>query len=523
MPFVLIQAGTDLQFLNVNGDITTLTLPTGVTISDQMPPRWEVMTRQIVMVNSPSVPLAIDGGGNVRPLAPTGPSTAPTVSAASGGTLSGTYTGIRYTFITKNASGEVISESALSPAAGTVTVSNQRILVSGLELSTSGATGRRLYRPATDGAALFKWIDLDNNTSTSISDDTPDAALSIIAAPTLGSPPNMYLVKEWRNRLWGVAKDDRDTLRYAQVDAFWAWPSTNGIKIPIVGSDELGIRALMPRKEFLGIGKRDSVWYISGTTPTDFRVVKLSGSVGVESQESVVTFSDTVWWLWKDGVYQWNAEGVVNITEDKVKSWFTTDTYFNRDLFDEAFAVFDTRRMKYKLYLASAGSTEIDTWIEYDTQTKSWWGPHSSTALTPTSAFTIFDSADKNLIVTGSEAGYVWKETTAATDHLADGIEVDFTTKWMTDNGDPNGEKHFGQLTVMGKPQTAGQMAITPYTGYTNAPAQAPLFYDMTKGREVLDRLGHGMFVKLRFTHSTYNEPIQIHGLEIPYNNFGVR
>jgi hypothetical protein len=477
----------------------------------------------VILVNTPSKPLTIDGEGTVRPLSPAAPVLAPTVAIGAVGSLSGTYTGIRYTYIVKDAAGNLISESGMSPASGSVTLTSDKLAVSNIGISPeSEVTGRRFYRGTTNGTTLFKWFDLDGNTLTSFEDDLADAALPTISAPTLGSAPKLTHVKEWRNRLWGTSEDTPDSLRYAEPDAWWAWPNTNELKVPILGDSSRGVIGLMPRREALGLGKRDVIWQVTGSTPTDFRLVKLAESVGVESQESMAIYRDTIWWLWKDGVYQWNSEGIKNISDGKVRSWFQSDDYFNQDKFDDAFAIFDPTKLKYRLFLASAGSTTIDRWIEYDIETKTWWGPHKTGAFSPTCSFLLFDSADRVVPVMGSSDLYVWEPRTEATDHLATGIDFEVVTKWH-DGTAPDMEKHWGSPSFLGKVQEAGTLSVTPYAGYLNAEAQTPMFYDMTQGREVLDRIGRGMVMKLKLNHSTYNEPVEIYGVEVPYNVFGTR
>lgn len=135
MPYAIIQAGDDLQFLNTAGELSPVNLPAGVTLATDKPPRWVVMNRYIILCNTPNRVLTIDGAGSIRLLAPAAPTTAPTLTAASGGSLTGTYDGIRYSFIVKDADGEVIGESGFSPAAPSISVTNQFIYIAGIEIS----------------------------------------------------------------------------------------------------------------------------------------------------------------------------------------------------------------------------------------------------------------------------------------------------------------------------------------------------------------------------------------------------
>src|SRR5690606_21200060 len=109
-----------------------------------------------------------------------------------------------------------------------------------------------------------------------------------------------------------------------------------------------------------------------------------------------------------------------------------------------------------------------------------------------------------------------------AYDHLADGIETELITKFY-DGEAPSLEKHWGQLDILGKPQEAGQIEVYPTVGYPGDAEQPVMLYDMTRGRHTLDRLGRGMFMRLRLRHTTWNEPVQLYGMEVPFNVFGKR
>jgi hypothetical protein len=522
MSFSVIQSGATLQFIDSNGALTDLTLPSGVTLRSDTFPRWQIYGNFVILVNTPSTPLAIDSTGLVREFVPKAPRTAPILSAGSSATLSGTYSGVKYTFIVKDAAGTLVAESDMSPGSNSVTIASKNLKASSIDTSDETISGRRLYRPTTDGAVLFPWLDLEGNTITEVQDDLADAGLQLLAAPTLGNPPRLTLIKEWRDLLWGVGDTDIDTLRFSQPDAFWSWPTSNAIPVSGKGRDAFGVRSLVPRREALAVGRRDQIWQVTGESSDDFRLVKLSENTGVESNESVVIYRDTAFWLWKDGVYQWDGEGIRNISDDNVGSWFNTNSYFNADMFAFSFAVFDPTRLKYRLFLAEAESTTIDRWVEYDLQSKTWWGPHKTAAFSPTSAFIHADVEDKTSAVFGSSSAFVWQEQDVATDNVSTGIAIDVDTKFY-DAGLADVEKYWGELSMLGKVQSAGTLTITPKVGYLNATVQASISYDMTKGRQRLRRLGVGKLMQLNIQHSTANEPVELYGFQLPLNVVGRR
>ncbi len=522
MSFTVIQAGSSLQLMDNDGALTTLTLPTGVTLRTDVLPRWELYGNYAILVNTPSpFPLTIDGRGTVRPLNPPPPTSAPVISDGSAGSLSGTYT-VKYTFIIKDAAGTLIAESDFSPTSNSHTIVSKNLKVASLETSPYQISARRIYRTTTNGTTYFPWLDVEGNTITEVQDDLADAGLSLVAAPTLGNPPRLVLLKEWRNLLWGVGDNAPDELLFSDAGAFFTFPADNALTVSGTGRDPFGIRCLMPRKEALGIGRRDQIWTVVGETSDDFRLIKLSENTGIESGDSVATYRDTVWWLWKDGVYQWDNDGIRNICEGKTKNWFTTDDYFNRDMFPFAFGVFDPINLKYRVYLAATGSTELDRWVEYDVGTQTWWGPHKTGEFDPTSAFIISDASDKIQAVVGSSNGYVWNDQTTATDGTSTGIAFDVQTRFF-DAKASDMEKYWGELSVLGKVQAGGTLTITPKVGYLDASAQTAISHSMSLGRQRLRRLGVGKLAQLGFTHSTAGEPVELYGIEIPNHIVGRR
>ncbi len=108
---------------------------------------------------------------------------------------------------------------------------------------------------------------------------------------------------------------DIDHVRYTEAGLIYAWPEDNLLPIPLVGGDEFGVVALVPRREALGAGRRNMLVQITGSgaengDDIDLDIVILSKELGVESQESVRVFRDQAYFLWKDGVYRWGSDGI---------------------------------------------------------------------------------------------------------------------------------------------------------------------------------------------------------------------
>lgn len=524
MAFSLIQSGTDLQRVSEAGVISApLALPTGVVLRNDIPPRMVVFGRYVIVVNTPSQPLIVDAAGIVRLLCPQPPRLAPILSNAAGGTLTGTYSGVQYTFITTDGSNRLITESDFSPPSNSQAVAGEFLKASGLDVSPDQITGRRLYRPTTDGAVNFQWLDLNGNTLTTVQDDLSDAGLSLVSAPILGTPPDLTLIAEFRDRLWGVGRLDIDDLRHTEVGLMYAWPADNVFPVPSVGSDKLGVRALIPRRESLGIARQNQFLMLTGSDDTNFALARLSENLGVSSQETVSVYRDVAFFLWEDGVYMWSDNGIDCLSDGKVRSWFATDDTFNRSMFQYAFGAVDPIRFKYRLFLYVAGSTTELNWVEYDLIEKTWWGPHKTTAFTPTSIFTLLDG---NLVprpTFGSTDGNLFREQDTRTDGSLSPIEFDVVTKRYALD-EPDLDKYWGELSVVGKAQDLGTTNINLSVGELNAGVTNTLEWDMTKPRQRLSRVGVGKHVEVEFTEAEIDQDVQLYGFEIdPVNLVGRR
>lgn len=521
MALSVIQTGTSLQLMDEDGGLTPLTLPTGVTLTTTVKPRWSVYNKNVVLVNTPSQPLAIDSSGTVRILSPKPPRLAPILSGVSGGSLTGAFR-VKETFVTLDEFGNILSESDYSPQSTKVAIAGQALKVSNADISPDQITLRRFYRTTDQGAVFFQWVDLDGNVLTTIQDDLPDAGLSVFSAPVLGTPPRLTTVAEFRGRLFGSGDTDIDNLRYTEAGIQYAWPIDNVILVAGFGSDQFGITALAARRDALVVGRRNRLVQIVGTgaetgTNTDFDPVNISSEVGIESQETAKVFRDVCYFLWKDGVYSLGPEGITCVSDGSamggnVRSWFATDDFFNRDRYPFAFAHIDITRATYRLFLCSAGSDTIDRWVEYNIDQKTWFGPHKTGLFTPVSAFTRSTGADTSIPLIGGPAS-VFQEQTTRTDGFAVPIEFDTVGK-RHDADVPDQDKYFGELSLLLTP-TTGTIQIKSRTGELNATRTITQTRPMTKPRTRLGRLGKGKHSQLELVNNHAGQDVVVQGYEI--------
>lgn len=526
----LVQSGEELFVVTEDGGSMELTLPSTITLTDARIPRFEVSGVHAVMANTPTQPIIVDDNGIVMPLSPTAPTAAPTVAVGAAGALTGTY-GVKYTFAIRNLDEVIIAESGFS-ASASVALTADKLAVSVIQVMSGLVTAdiedryeivRRLYRTTAGGSVYFLWHTIEDNTTTTYSGDESDASLGAIAADSLGTAPYLSHIASFRERLFGVDdSSNREKLLYSESGLRWAWPDDNFFTAPQVkGDSQSGITALIPRREALGIAKSNMLIQLTGTSDDDFRLVTLSTTIGATNQESVAIYRDQVYFLGQDGVYRWGDGGIDCVSDGKVRSWFTTDDYFDRTRFDEAFAIIDVLDKSYKLYLVTAGGETVDTWVELDLETGTWWGPHRTDAYTLTSGLTL--SSHSPLAGEGTLDGYIVVDTETRSDDEDTAIEVEAITAPLVSSNPPV-TTYWGELTTEIEPQAAGTLAVYPSVGELSEAEEAVFSHDLTTASVRLGRLGYGRFVKLRFYHNTIAQIVQLLGFELsPVNAVGRR
>ena len=536
MPYYIVVGGNTLYRMNTAGTATALTLPTDVTIDTARRPRMAVLGKNVILTNATSRSVFVDpNGATVRLAQLKAPTSAPVLTSAETGLLTGTFR-VKYTHIIKDTeTGALLVESPFSPISASSGAITSKLLKAAVETSPDpGVTHRRLYRTATGpGATYYPWIDVEGNTITTVSDDLLDASLSLVAAPTeLGAVAGaafltyMTLLVEWKGRLWGVGNVDVDKLRYTGTDLLYAWKTSYEIVIPPVGNDSFGITGLIPRRDELGVCRRNLMWSIRGDTPTTFERKKVHDGKGCVAPESVVVIEDIGYFLGADGVYTWGPDGVNCISNGKVRKWFTTTTYFNRARFENAFARYNAKYHGYELYLSNTGDTTWNRWVFYDIERGRWWGPHlTGAAFTATSALGNFIDAD-NLIVPiiGATDDKIYTGNNATLLDASTAISVSATSARHSE-GTPDIKKLFGGPSIIFAEQAAaGNLSVACKVGAVDEGTTRTLTVDQTKpGRERFSPLGEGEHCQLVFTESTGSQACQLLGYEIPVHELGRR
>ncbi len=538
MAFLLAQGGTSLYKVDLSsGTLTTLTLPTGVTLDANRKPKFAILNQWVVMTNSPTRNLAIDPEGTVRVLVPTAPTAPPTLAGGSGTGLTGAYQG-QYSFIVTNSDGELLMESPLSPKSQSVTLVNKDMAWTDVEVSGDTVSARRCYRTLTAGSTFYQLLDHDGNTSTAFLNNTSDASLTLlpVSSDILVSPPGTVPgirfknIIEWKSRLWAIpdSPDLLDTVYVSETNKIYAWPNTL-IAHP-TGQDSLGLVGFAPRRNQLGLLKRNGLWLVAGASSTTGIAMDnvaisqvTSNKAGCVSADTIVVINDRVYWLGVDGVYEWGDAGVNSITDDAVAPWFKSDTYFNRSRFGSSFAKYNELRNQVEFHVAALGSSVEDRWVSFNLTNRKWYGPHKTAKFTPSHAAHVRDANVLPVTLVGGTDGVIYAANAAAY-HDGTITAIDMDCYGPFHSGDePDIEHCFGQLAVLSRVEAAGTLTVTPTVGRLNSSAQASIAFDLTKGRELGRRLGDGPLCQLRIRQADVDQGASIYGYEFPFFENGRR
>lgn len=538
MSVVLAQGGTNLYTVDcTSGAVTQLTLPAGVTLSTTRKPRFAMLNQWGVMVNSPSQNLSIDPSGVVAPLVPRAPLQPPVVSTTGSASLDGDYQ-YKVTFIITNSNGDLLTESPMSPASQVTSIVGAAGALTNIPTSLDTISARRIYRTLAGGSAYFIIGDLDGNTATTWIDSAEDSTVTLLPAAPAGliSPPgtlpgmHFKIITEWKSRLWAVADGPNyvDTVYFTNTNQVYTWP--NSLVAFPTGRDSQGVVAFAPRKNALGLLKRNGVWAIMGTaSTTGISTTNISVSqiafdkAGCIAPDSVVVINDVAYWLGRDGVYMWDDNGVQNITNDQVAAWFKTDTYFNRSRFPNAFAKYNELRDTYDLHLDPVGTSTEGEWVSFYRRGGAWYGPHTTAQLTPSHAGVGLDNNGLPVAMIGGTDGVLYTMNNAThTDGTSAAIDFEVISPLFPGDA-PDIQHYFDMPSSHTRIETGGTLTLTPYLGGTSPVAQAPISIDLTQGRQRLPRIGTGLLVQFKWSQDTVGQGCAIYGLEQPFFEVGRR
>ncbi|MEM4217065.1 MAG: hypothetical protein QXZ09_03495 [Candidatus Methanomethylicaceae archaeon] len=325
-------------------------------------------TRDLLFIaNGVNRPVKWDGT-NVTLMGLDAPTTAPTASAGGSGNLNGTYSW-KVTFVSAT------MESNGSPVSNQLTVSNQSVNLSNIPISPDPQVAkRRIYRTLA-GGTVFKFVgEINDNTTTTFTDNIPDSGLGPDIPFDKDPPPRGRIMEVFKNRLWmaGVPGYPR-RLFFSEYFEPEAWPPSYYVDMQIPQGDEItGLKVL---GEVLVVYSRNVPLIVIGESPFDFVVKRTFANFGAESNRSIVQVENTHIFLSRFGVYAFDG-AVTRLLSDDILPTFRNTT--DPSTLKNAAATYYDKRKQYRLSLyskdlASSGDAKTNNseWI-LDLRTSSW-------------------------------------------------------------------------------------------------------------------------------------------------------
>jgi len=411
---LLAFCGTGI-YVSTDGGATFSLLKTGLTANQ----KWSCYTYadNVIMVNGVDANQIYDFT-SVRDMGLTDPTTAPTLATGAAGNLTGDY----YYWVSFVYSG---SESNVGPKSAVVQPSAQAVNLTDIPLGGTGCTQRKLYRTKAGGTVGYELHTVNDNTTTTYTDDDVDDLLSWKTAPTNNTPPpTSKFIIEKDERILYILPDSSD-FYYSEL---YKPELSKGTSYRTVGADDGGIlmgAAIYEGDMFFYKAKKitddDGTYYVghktyqlSGTDPdpeTGNWVIKIANNaVGGIAYDTIDYSVAEVLCLDDDGLY--------SLQRNRLLSTIVVDTLSLSNKIEPDFDKFNKyylhnssgRVFNHKYYLAVPGegrtaNSEIHVLDFRATQTKTGWLPAWSKIRGFTAnCFAIF----RNKLVYGGNDGHVY-------------------------------------------------------------------------------------------------------------------
>jgi hypothetical protein len=228
------------------------------------------------------------------------PASAPTLTATSTGSYTGTYE-CRVTFYNANTG----HESSASATSATDTASAEDLAITNIPTSAdTQVTGRKVYiRNTGTMANFFLAATIANNVDTSVTLVDSDASLVTTGPDTDSHDRPVAGVKylTWHNNRMFAADDSQ--LYYSNAEEPEAFDA-EAVE-PINPEDGQKITGLAAIGNVLVIFKERSMWGLFGFGPNDWVLRLISPTLGCTSFRSIVSHAGELYWWSREGLCRW--------------------------------------------------------------------------------------------------------------------------------------------------------------------------------------------------------------------------
>lgn len=432
---------------NAGVSFTTLTLPSGVTLSTFTQANY-VQTRDLIFrADGINQPLKYDGT-TVTKWGIAKPTTDPTATQTTGGSLttSSTYK-IKVTFVTATA-----ESNGSTGITVTLTGANNKIDLTGIPTGPAGdgVTKRRIYRTKAGGSIYFRDVEIADNTTTTASLTQADSSLGAEMPEDKDPPPSdLKYIALFKNRMIGVKTSNLRQIVIGELFEPEAFPPANAFTIPFPEGDKCtGLKA---RGDLFFIFGSSTIFAMIGDSPFNFTIRQTFADEGSVSQWGIVEVENVVMYPTRFG---FNAFDGANTKVLSLEIEPTLRDQMDLTKLENIAGVYDTENRIVRWACSVTGAAGTRKEFIFDLFRRAW--------TTSTRKIAIYapwlGAPDQGEIYSGDpDDGRVWRENSTQADNGAN-ITAKYRTK-LFDLKKPRFFKKFWHIFLDFKP-SGGTLAV---------------------------------------------------------------
>ena len=484
--------------------------------------------------------LAIGANGTDKPVKYNGttckdlevvaPTVAPTTALGSAGNLTGDYQ-YQITFVSTSG-----AETNPSSSSTVLTTSSDQVAITNIQTGGTEVTSRKIYRTTAGGSAFYFLDTINDNTTTTYTDDIADANLGTDLVPeTHDTPPsNGKFPTVFKEFLFLVDPDFPTRIYFSHQsfpEIFYTAEGT-GYYMIIGLNDGENVIGIKPLRETLYVFKERSTWPIIGGSPDDFKTTpqSLTSSIGLyhHSMEYVDMGSgEIIVGLGKNGLYTFNGYSYQNIgfQPDKGINISGLINRLDRNQLHKARGFNDIKGNKYRLSVMESG-------YAYNNKEIVWDYKHNQIAVHDIKRNSMVEW-NGNVIFGSSQSDSIIHQVGGFNDN---GTAISIIAEWPWWPLGDNNKVTFAQVNVDTTLQgdysatfntyvdgnnTAHALALAGSTTWASSSWATSVSNYRTKvPLQVVGSDGvhlQGTSIKCKLTHSGLNQPVTIHGLTVYY------
>jgi len=404
------------------------------------------------------------GSGNAKLLKVVQPTTVPSVVIGASGSLSGAYK-YQYTYISSKG-----AETNGSGASAGITPSSQKVDLSNITVGDTDVAKRRIYRTEAGGSVYYLLDTINDNSTTTYTDDITDVNLGTDVIPFINMiPPALSkFPMVYKEFLFLVDPVYPDRLYHSHQSFPEIFYTTEGIGyyLKIGLNDGQYIIGLYALRDTFYVFKERSTWPILGSNPDDFRTTTEPVNKSIGLYHRSIAFldagaGDVMVGLGKDGFYSFDGYVYKNLGIQK-KVGIDISAFIaglDKDQLHRATGWHDVAKHQYRCFVRQAGVAYNNRELVWDyKQNAITVFDRAGNAITSWNGVTLFGSAlgDSKIHSIGGNND--------------DGTAITYNAEWPWWNVGGNFDVNFEHLVVTATQNGDYSPTVTVYVdGSTTA------------------------------------------------------